>query len=196
MRIVVGSRNQKKVAEIKAILSGLGVDVAPLPAGTPEVSEDGATFRENACRKASALAEFLKETVLADDSGLEVPSLRGLPGVHSARFAGEHGNDAKNIEKLLEMMKGIDDRRASFRCVIALAGPEGVIIEAEGSCTGTIGHTPRGSCGFGYDPVFVPDGRSETFAEISPEEKNNLSHRGRALETFKQKCRGLPLFTR
>ncbi len=189
MRIIVGSRNKKKVAEIEAILSGLGVEVAPLPEDAPEVTEDGATFRDNACKKASVLAAHLGESVLADDSGLEVSSLEGLPGVHSARFAGEHGNDAKNVKKLLKMMEEADDRRAAFHCVIALADPKGVLITAEGTCAGTITDEPRGSGGFGYDPVFVPDGRSETFAELPAEVKNSMSHRGKALRNFRSKLK-------
>ncbi len=189
MRIIVGSRNKKKVAEIEVILSGLGVEVVPLPEDAPEVTEDGATFMDNACKKASVLAAALGENVLADDSGLEVSSLGGLPGVHSARFAGEHGNDAENIKKLLEMMGEADDRQAAFRCVIALADPNGVLITTEGICAGAITREPRGSGGFGYDPVFVPDGRSETFAELPSEVKNSMSHRGRALKNFKDKLK-------
>lgn len=187
MRIAIGSRNTKKIAEIEMILAGLDVEVVPLPPNSPDVTEDGATFHENARKKASELAEFLGEYVLSDDSGLEVLSLDGLPGVHSARFAGEHGNDAKNIKKLLSLMEGHDDRQAAFRCVIALADPGGIILTAEGSCTGTIAREPRGSGGFGYDPVFVPDGRTETFAELLPETKNRLSHRGQALKAFKSR---------
>ncbi len=202
MRIIVGSRNRKKVAEIEAILSDFGVEAAPLPADAPDVEEDGATFHDNACKKASTLAAFLGEAVLSDDSGLEVSALDGRPGVHSARFAGEHGNDAKNIKKLLEMMADIDDRRAAFRCVIVLAGPgkpgtctryvSPVLLMAEGSCTGAIAREPRGSAGFGYDPIFVPDGREETFAELPAEIKNDMSHRGEALRNLKDKLSQLP----
>jgi XTP/dITP diphosphohydrolase len=207
MRIVVGSHNKKKLAEIQRILSGAGsiygpsesevvesclsplpgVQVAPLPPDAPEVEEDGSTFEENARKKATELAAHLGEHVLADDSGLEVEALDGRPGVHSARFAGEHGNDPGNIEKVLSMMEGRDDRRAAFRCCIVLAGPEGVVITAEGSCSGTLTREPRGTQGFGYDPIFIPDGHEQTFAEMPPERKNSLSHRGRALESFKRK---------
>jgi len=193
MKITVGSHNRKKLAEIRRILGDLGVDVAPLPEGAPDIVEDGATFAENARKKATELAAHVGGYVLSDDSGLEVEALGGRPGVHSARFGGEHGNDPKNIEKVLAMMEGQDDRRAAFRCCIVLAGPapEGVssdkvLITAEGSCTGTITREPRGTSGFGYDPIFIPDGYDRTFAEMPPEQKNSLSHRGKALNSFKQ----------
>jgi len=116
-----------------------------------------------------------------------VEALDGRPGVHSARFAGEHGNDAKNIEKLLSMMDGQENRRAAFRCCIVLAGPspEGPIISVEGSCSGLITRAPRGEGGFGYDPVFIPDDHEQTFAEMVPSEKNAFSHRGRALRELR-----------
>ena len=150
----------------------------------PEVIEDGETFADNAVKKAVAVAEATGELSLADDSGLEVDFLGGKPGVYSARFAGEPCDDHENNKKLLELLQGVpdEDRTARFRCVIAVAHPRGEVRLAEGVCEGKIAFYPRGEGGFGYDPLFIPTGYDKTFAEISPEEKNSISHRGKALQ--------------
>ncbi len=181
--LVVATGNRHKVEEIRAILAPAGIRVLSGPdvGGLPEVEEDGLTFEANAVKKAVAAAAACGRTVLADDSGLEVMALGGEPGVYSARYAGTDGDDLANLEKLLRVMKGVKDRSARFVCVLAVAGPDGLVGTAEGEVKGRILAAPRGENGFGYDPVFVPLGRQETFAELSDEQKNAMSHRGNAL---------------
>lgn len=182
--IVAATGNKHKIAEIQAILAPLGLRVlsANDVGGMPDVVEDGETFRDNAVKKALAGARALGRTVLADDSGLEVVALHGAPGVYSARYAGEGGNDGRNLSKLLREMTDITDRRARFVAVIAVATPEGLVGTAEGEVRGIIATAPRGQGGFGYDPVFVPEGEVETFAELPAGVKNAMSHRGNALK--------------
>ncbi|HQL08614.1 MAG TPA: RdgB/HAM1 family non-canonical purine NTP pyrophosphatase [Lentisphaeria bacterium] len=182
--IVAATGNKHKIAEIQAILAPLGLRVlsANDVGGMPDVVEDGETFRDNAVKKALAGARALGRTVLADDSGLEVVALHGAPGVYSARYAGEGGNDGRNLSKLLREMTDITDRRARFVAVIAVATPAGLVGTAEGEVRGIIATAPRGQGGFGYDPVFVPEGEVETFAELPAAVKNAMSHRGNALK--------------
>ncbi len=182
--IVAATGNKHKIAEIQAILAPLGLRVlsANDVGGMPDVVEDGETFRDNAVKKALAGARALGRTVLADDSGLEVVALHGAPGVYSARYAGEGGNDGRNLSKLLREMTDITDRRARFVAVIAVATPAGLVGTAEGEVRGIIATAPRGQGGFGYDPVFVPEGEVETFAELPAAVKNTMSHRGNALK--------------
>jgi len=182
--IVAATGNKHKIAEFQAILAPQGLQVlsAKDVGGLPEVVEDGETFRDNAVKKALAGARALGRTVLADDSGLEVVALHGAPGVYSARYAGEGGNDGRNLSKLLREMTDITDRRARFVAVIAVATPEGLVGTAEGEVRGIIATAPRGQGGFGYDPVFVPEGEVETFAELPAAVKNAMSHRGNALK--------------
>lgn len=188
--LVIASRNEKKKRELLQVIGDLDLEVATLNEfpQAPEVEEDGMTFRENAVKKAREIADFTGRMTLADDSGLEVDALGGLPGVHSARFAGEPSNDERNNQKLLEMLEGVpaQERTARFRCVIAIAFPDGRVETAEDTCEGRIGFTPRGQAGFGYDPLFIPDGYDLTFAELSPEVKNRISHRGKALQNAKK----------
>jgi len=186
--LVVASRNRKKVEEIQQILSGLPFQVVSITelGDFPEVVEDGETFAENARKKAEQAVAWVQELVVADDSGLEVDALNGAPGVHSARFAAEPGKpttDAANNAKLLALMADVppEKRGAQFRCVIALAVPGGPVHFAEGICRGTIGLSPRGTEGFGYDPLFIVPELGQTFAELGPEIKNQISHRARAL---------------
>ncbi len=185
-RLVIASRNEKKKRELLQIIEGLELDIVTLKEYTeaPEVEEDGLTFRENAIKKAREIARFTGCVTLADDSGLEVDVLGGRPGVYSARFAGEPSDDERNNRKLLEMLQGVPapERTARFRCVIAIAFPGGRIETTEGTCEGQIGFTPGGQGGFGYDPLFIPDGFNQTFAELDPEVKNRISHRGKALQ--------------
>jgi XTP/dITP diphosphohydrolase len=184
MKLLIATRNRHKLDEIRAILgAGVGLELVgadEIP-GLPEVVEDGDTFAANAARKASALARASGLWSLADDSGLEVDALGGAPGVISARYAGEPADPAANNRKLLRALDGVADRRARFRCAIALAEPGGAVRTVEGRCEGSIAHAPRGAGGFGYDPLFVPEGGRETFAEMDPARKNAISHRGRAL---------------
>jgi XTP/dITP diphosphohydrolase len=189
-RIVVASANPKKAAELAELLSALPVEVLPRPPEVPDVVEDGDTFLANARLKAVALADATGEAALADDSGLEVDTLDGAPGVYSARYAGESASDADNVERVLAELARVEAtepaaRAARFRCVLVLRTPDGGELVAEGAVEGHLVDAPRGEGGFGYDPVFVPaDGDGRTFAEMSAEEKQAISHRGRALRAL------------
>jgi len=187
VKLIIATKNDSKIAEIKQILD-LGIEFKTYKdfSDWPDVAETGATFKENALIKAKALAEKYKISVVADDSGLVVEALGGAPGVLSSRYAGEDANDAQNLAKLLSEMAGIKDREAAFQTVVAFYDQKGAVIFADGKVSGTIIDEPRGSGGFGYDPVFVPDGYDKTFAEMSAEEKNKLSHRGQAFRKLMQ----------
>lgn len=182
-RLVVASKNPDKVAEIEEVLSGSGL-ANEIVRGLdwPDVEETGDTLEENALLKARAVAEATGLPVVADDTGLEVDALDGAPGVRSARFAGSDATYEDNVSRMMELMDGVEDRAARFRTVVALVFPDGVEIVAEGSVEGEITDEPRGSRGFGYDPVFEVDG--VTMAEMSVEDKNKLSHRARALDAL------------
>ncbi len=184
MQIVAATGNAHKVVEMSSILAPYGIEIlgAETRGGMPEVDEDGETFKENAIKKATTCARLWNCPVIADDSGLEVMALDGAPGVHSARYAGEGGNDGRNLRKLLANLEGVTDRRARFVTVVALALPDGTVRTAEGTVNGTIIHEARGTGGFGYDPAFVPDGYDKTFAELPAATKNALSHRANALK--------------
>lgn len=184
--IIAASRNQHKIDEMKAILRKFDMDIlsrdeAGLP--TTEVEEDGDTFEANSLIKAQAILDLCGKITIADDSGLEVEYLHGEPGVYSARYAGEDASDRKNNEKLLAMLDGVtySDRRARFVSVITLLFPDGRKLVARGECYGHILTSPEGNNGFGYDPLFVPDGHQRTFAQLTAEEKNQISHRAKAL---------------
>lgn len=182
-QIVVATGNAHKITEMAAILAPHGIElISPdTLGGMPEVEEDGLTFEANACKKALTCARLWNRPVIADDSGLEVAALNGAPGVFSARYACEGGNDGRNVRKLLANLQGITDRRARFVTVIALANPDGTTRTVRGEVRGFITEEPRGNGGFGYDPVFRPVGYEQTFAELPPEFKNSLSHRANAL---------------
>lgn len=184
MRLVLATRNAGKVRELVSLLGPLGVEVASLAdyAGLPDIPEDGETFEANAVFKAREVARLTGQIALADDSGLEVDALGGAPGVHSARFAGEPKDDAANNAKLLRLLEGVppEKRTARFRCVVALATPEGEVYTAEGVSEGVILDRPRGENGFGYDPLFYVPDLGRTFAELDMAVKNKVSHRGRA----------------
>nr|UXE44077.1 dITP/XTP pyrophosphatase [uncultured bacterium] len=184
-RLVVATTNRGKLREVEALLAPRGVDVFPVDAVLSgwTLVETGATFAENARAKAVDVACRVAVATLADDSGLEVDALRGAPGVYSARYAGEGATDAANVAKLLAAMRDVPAARrtAAFRCALALAWPEGEVVEVEGRCEGAIAVVPRGEGGFGYDPVFIDVATGRTFAELGAEEKNARSHRARAL---------------
>ena len=181
--LFVATHNAHKVKEIGEILSGWNI-VADDPEG---VVEDAPDFVGNALVKVRAVAARHRgEWCLADDSGLEVAALGGAPGVKSARYAGEPSNTANNNALLLKNLEGVADRRANFTCAVALVGPDGREYTVVGKCFGTIAEKPSGAAGFGYDPLFVPDGHSRSFAELSADEKNAISHRGRALASAKE----------
>lgn len=184
--VVLASANAKKVAELESLL-GDQVDVRPRPAELADVVEDGETLEDNAALKARAVAASVGALALADDTGLFVDALGGRPGVRSARYAGEPPDDSANVAKLLVELAEVgavtaQQRSARFRTVIALAAPDGTLQLVDGTCEGWIAEGPRGSAGFGYDPVFVPGGGDgRTFGQMSAEEKASLSHRARAL---------------
>ena len=184
LTLVCASANPDKVAEIAAIL-GSAVELAPRPPEVPEVVEDADTLEGNARLKATAIALAAGRPAVADDTGLEVAALDGAPGVYAARYAGDDATYADNRAKLLAALAGSADRRARFRTVAMVVWPDGAEVAAEGVCDGTIAERERGERGFGYDPVFVPaEGDGRTFAEMTDEEKHDLSHRGRALRNL------------
>jgi len=199
--LVVATTNRGKLDELRALLADLPLDITALSdrlRDPPRTLEDGATFAENAAKKARAAADATAMLALADDSGLEVDALGGRPGVHSARFAHERASDAENNAALLAALEGLTDPivgaseipgfAARFRCVLALIDPftgDGQPRIVEGVCEGTIARTPRGSGGFGYDPVFVVSGTNRTMAELDPEEKRRISHRARAVAALR-----------
>ncbi|WP_075725695.1 RdgB/HAM1 family non-canonical purine NTP pyrophosphatase [Tissierella creatinophila] len=176
---------------MKEILKDLDIEVLSkedIGLNNFDVVEDGTTLEENSIKKAKALKEKTPFMVMADDSGLFVESLNGEPGVYSARYAGEEGNDDKNNQKLLQMMKDLpmDKRKASFFSVIALITENGEVLTVKGECKGSIGFELKGHNDFGYDPLFTPEGYEKTFAELSGEVKNKISHRAKALEEIKK----------
>lgn len=184
--LLLATRNQGKKKEMQQILKDLPVEIITLEDidELPEIIEDGATFVENASKKAQQTAALSGYTSLADDSGLVVDALDGKPGIYSARFAGEEADDNKNNEKLLLMLKNIETakRTARFICAVAVSDPTGHTRVVTGECEGKIAWEKKGTGGFGYDPLFVPAGREESFAQLTPEEKNSISHRARALK--------------
>lgn len=188
LKLVSATRNTGKLAEMVAML---GDDVELVSPGTAvEVVEDGATFLENAVKKAHAMMAASGLPAIADDSGLEVDELGGAPGVMSARYAGDGASDAAKAARLLAELAGVDTRKrkAHFTCVVAVVFPGGRVIWAEGRCEGLIARAPRGENGFGYDPVFVvPELGGRTFAEVDAATKNRVSHRARALEALKRR---------
>jgi XTP/dITP diphosphohydrolase len=184
MKIVIATRNKHKLEEIRAIFHQPKLELVcalDYP-DVPDVAEDGETFEANAIKKAVSLAKATGLWSLADDSGLEVDALGGAPGVYSARYAGEPVSYPANNRKLLKELEQNPNRSARFRCVIALSSPDGKARTVDGRCEGVIAHEERGKQGFGYDPLFIPDGFSKTFAEMDADSKNAISHRGRALQ--------------
>lgn len=189
-RILFASRNEGKIREAQAILGSSNVKLVSIRdfPDMPEVVEDGKNFFENAFKKAKMLSEFTGLPTIADDSGLEVDCLDGRPGVYSARYAGPDATDGDNIKRLLEEMKGVqpEDRTAAFKCLLVLYETDGSFQYFEGVFEGSIAEAPSGTGGFGYDPVFIPAGANKTVAELDPETKNSISHRGRAFDKLKK----------
>ena len=189
VKLILATENEHKVREIRELLSDLDVAVIHLGQldAAPVLTETGATFAENAREKACAVAHATGELALADDSGLEVDTLGGEPGVRSARWAGEGAGGPELVAKLLRELAQVPDerRRARFVCALSLCAPEGEVGRWEGRVEGVIAHEPRGTGGFGYDPVFLYPEDGMTFAEMAPERKNAVSHRGRALQVFR-----------
>jgi XTP/dITP diphosphohydrolase len=185
MEVVIATRNQDKLKEIKTLLKDIPVRAISLRnfKDVPEVKEDGRTLEENARKKAVQVSRFLKRLVVADDSGLEIPLLGGGPGVRSARFSGKGATYASNNRKVLRLLKDVpaSKRRARFRCIIAVADKGKMVGLAEGRCNGRITLRILGKSGFGYDPIFVPHGYKKTFSQLGIRKKNRISHRSRAL---------------
>lgn len=191
MKIVLATRNKGKAREIKEILGDLDLEIVTLD-DFPEIPmpiEDGKSFKENALKKARLVARHLNMPAIADDSGIEVDALNKRPGIFSARYAGENATDEENNSKLLHELNGIpfDKRRAAYKCVIALALPSGAEETVEGGCQGFIALEPEGNGGFGYDPLFYVPEYGKTMADLSPEIKNRISHRGRALAKLRKR---------
>ena len=189
MKLVLASKNKKKLVELNDILSQLGIQVcSEAEAGVDvDVEETGTTFEENSLLKAQAVMQASGLPAIADDSGLCVDALQGAPGVYSARYGGEELDDAGRTRLLLENMRGQSPRTAKFVSVITCCFPNGDVLTARGECSGTIAFAPMGEGGFGYDPVFFLPEQKKTMAQLTPQEKNAVSHRGRALEAFKVK---------
>ncbi len=189
-QIVLATRNRGKIRELQALMKDFGIEVVSVAdiKGAPEVEEDADTFIGNSLKKAREIASATGFMALADDSGLVVDALDGAPGVYSARYAGDNATDEENYLKLLEEMRDIPDekRTARFKCVMVLFHPSGQWISAEGSCEGVIAREPAGSEGFGYDPVFFVPELNRCMAQISPDEKNAISHRGNALKKLRE----------
>ena len=192
MKLVLATHNQGKVRELSEMLrdgyplspDNHDIEVISLKSypDAPEVVEDGVTYAENAAKKASVIAQYTGHLTLADDAGLEVDALNGAPGVNSKRWVGEDATDAQRITSLLEVLKGATDRRASFVAAIAVVHPDTDPKVVIGVCEGWITYSPAGKSGFGYDPIFMPNGYNQTFAELGEEIKNRISHRAKALQ--------------
>ncbi len=180
--MILATRNEHKLREFREALPGL--EIEPLPETVELPPEVGDTFAQNALGKARAAREQTGEAAIADDSGIEASALGGRPGVHSARYAGEEASDEQNLSKLLDELRDRDDKRLAYVCAVALVTADGDEELFEGRCTGTLVDPPRGEGGFGYDPCFIPDdtgpGDERTMAELAPDEKHAISHRGRA----------------
>lgn len=194
MKIVAATGNKHKIEEIESITKKFGMNVitkAEAGVGDLEVEETGTTFEENSLIKAEAIMKATGMPAIADDSGLEADALNGAPGVYSARFSGEGATDESNNAKLLKLMENIpdDERSARFVSVVTLCFPDGTVVAARGERPGTLRRSPRGDGGFGYDPLFVPVGYDKTYAEISAEEKNIISHRAKALGILRMKLK-------
>lgn len=182
--LVLATKNNGKILEFRDFFKKSGIEIKTLDdfGPIPPVVEDGETFEDNAVKKAQFTARVLGIPAIADDSGLTVKALQGAPGVFSSRYAGENADDETNNRKLLAEMEGVEDRTAAFVCVLAIAVPRGPALIYEGTCEGMIAETPKGDQGFGYDPLFYYPPLLKTFAQLTREEKNNISHRGKAIE--------------
>lgn len=187
--LILATRNEGKVREFREIMKDLPVRILSLKElpDFPEIVEDGKSFEENALKKAEVLARFTKDIAIADDSGLAVDILNGAPGIFSVRYAGVGATDLQNNLKLLDTLKEVSmkDRGAAFKCAIAVVAPDGIEEVVTGECRGRIGFEIKGTAGFGYDPLFIPDGFDKTFAEIGIETKNMISHRYKAIMAIK-----------
>lgn len=192
LTVIAATQNKHKLKELRDIMEKFGMEVisqGEAGFGDIDVVEDGETFEENSFKKANEIMKLSGKIAVADDSGLAVDFLDGAPGVYSARYAGEHKSDEDNNNKLLKELDGTENRSAKFVSVVTMVYPDGRVLSARGECPGRIIREPRGDGGFGYDPLFVPDGFDKTFAEITAEEKNRVSHRAKALEKLEEMLR-------
>ncbi len=185
--LVLATKNRGKISEFQGLFRDSDIEIKTLDdfGPIPPVIEDGDTFEDNAVKKAQFTARVLGIPAIGDDSGLTVKALQGAPGVFSSRFAGENADDDANNRKLLAEMEGVEDRAAAFVCVLAIAVPRGPALIYEGTCEGMIAETPKGDQGFGYDPLFYYPPLQKTFAQLGREEKNSISHRGKASEELR-----------
>jgi XTP/dITP diphosphohydrolase len=194
-KFIVATKNKGKLSEIAEILKELPFEIVSMEEVgiTKEIEENGSTFEENALIKAKEIFDITKEMVMADDSGLEVDFLNGEPGIYSARFAGVNATDSDKNNKLLELLKNVpfEDRAARFVCVIAVVMPDGSYFTVRGTCEGFIGFEAIGNNGFGYDPLFFLKEYDQTTAQMQPEEKHKISHRGKALRAMAQKLEAM-----
>jgi XTP/dITP diphosphohydrolase len=190
LELIIATKNRGKVREIREALKGLRLRIHSLDdfSDVPEIEEDGKSFTENALKKARFYSKYFGKLIIADDSGLEVDSLKGLPGIYSARYAGKGASNRENNRKLLHEMEGIplSKRGARFKCAMAIVSNEGKEVVAEGSCKGRIGIKEVGKKGFGYDPLFILPQYGKTMAQLSLSEKNRISHRGKALKKLRK----------
>ncbi len=186
--LVLATKNKGKISEFRELFRHSDIEIKTLGdfGPIPPVVEDGDTFEENAVKKAQFTARVLGIPALADDSGLAVKALGGAPGVFSSRYAGENADDESNNRKLLNEMEGVEDRSATFMCVLAIAVPRGPALIYEGSCEGVIARNPEGDRGFGYDPLFYYPPLQKTFAQLTRGKKNSVSHRGKAIEELRE----------
>ncbi|MEQ6389592.1 XTP/dITP diphosphatase [Bacillaceae bacterium S4-13-58] len=189
-KLVLGTKNQGKIKELKSLFTSFGIDAISISEieGLPDIEETGKSFEENAALKAEGIMRHTGLPALADDSGLEVDALNGEPGIFSARYAGSEKDDQKNIDKLLQELKDVpaEKRQARFVCVIAVSFPNEETLLRSGTCEGMIAFEQKGDHGFGYDPVFYLPDLNKTMAELTPKEKNKISHRSRALQKVAQ----------
>lgn len=190
-QILIATKNKGKIKEFESFFFTFGIEVLSLydlDKNLPDIEETGTTFEENAAIKAEKISSLLNKAVLADDSGLMVDALDGAPGIYSARYAGTDKSDTANNEKLLKELGGIaeEERTAKFVCTLAIARPNEETIFKTGYCHGKIATSPKGEHGFGYDPLFIPKGYNQTMAELSPEEKNKISHRSEAIKQLEE----------
>jgi XTP/dITP diphosphohydrolase len=194
--IVLATKNRGKIEEFTSLLRGVFQKIMTLTDldSAPNIVEDGNTYRENALKKARSISEFTQKLTIGDDSGLEVETLGGRPGILSSRYAGENARDKENINKLLRELSGLSNRKARFVCSLALVSPHGEEIVVEGTCEGIIIDGPRGEGGFGYDPVFFIPEINKTFAELSFEEKNQISHRAHAVKALIEGINGPDIY--
>ena len=183
MKVVLATSNPGKIAEAREILHGSPIEIVTMPMWLGDV-ETGVTYLENARLKAQNAQRFVRLPVIAEDAGIEIDALHGAPGPRSARFSGPNATDATNNAKLLRLLDGVTDRAARYQAVAVLVLTSGAEFVGDGTFEGTIADAPRGSGGFGYDPLFIPGGETRTSAELTPDEKNAISHRGFALRAL------------